>query len=429
MRKLALVALLLAIPSMVQAKTLEDLLVEKGVITAGEARGTASAGDAKVYWNDGTRLEFPDNGFTTKINTQIQTAYQFIDTDSSMRESGVGRADTSSFNVERARLILAGTALNQEFSYKLQTEFSENNQYVGGSNAEIKDAYVQWEPCEGMGYRMGQFKTGLSRQYNTSSQDLQIPVRSAASQKFSTGRQAGLRAFYSDLDENYSVYASIYNGESSREGGIAHGEDHSGADVHHSYDLGIRANILGRMNPFVEGDIDMTEDLAVNVGAVYSYSNPRTLSSDFGIDGGPMLDGKINRANADVNVKYNGFSFNSEFYWADYDYDFGEAVHPFGVYAQAGYFFMPQFEVAARYSFVDCDGSFGSECSLFDAPVAVDDVNEAALSLNYYFWKHNLKLQLAYIFADQDLYADDKAEYGTDDVKTNIWRLQFSAYL
>ena len=53
MRKLTvLAALLLLVPTVSQAKSLEDLLVEKGVITKSEARGSSHDSGAKVYWKD-----------------------------------------------------------------------------------------------------------------------------------------------------------------------------------------------------------------------------------------------------------------------------------------------------------------------------------------------------------------------------------------
>jgi hypothetical protein len=82
MRKATLVAaLLLLTPAVSQAKTLEELLVEKGVITKGEAAGASDSSASKLYWNQGTRVEFPDNGFTTSIATMLQTRYSFNDRD------------------------------------------------------------------------------------------------------------------------------------------------------------------------------------------------------------------------------------------------------------------------------------------------------------------------------------------------------------
>ena len=59
MRKLTIIAaLLLLIPSIAQAKSLEDLLVEKGVITKSEARGAHHEMGSKVYWQGGSRIDF-----------------------------------------------------------------------------------------------------------------------------------------------------------------------------------------------------------------------------------------------------------------------------------------------------------------------------------------------------------------------------------
>jgi hypothetical protein len=107
MRKgLVLAGLLALYPSMSQAKTLEDLLVEKGVITKHEASSAGDSG-AKVSWNDGTRFEFPATGFTAQLNTLWQGRYTFTDFD-----EDAGLKNTSSFNTERARIIVSGNALH-----------------------------------------------------------------------------------------------------------------------------------------------------------------------------------------------------------------------------------------------------------------------------------------------------------------------------
>ena len=141
MRKATIVAaLLLLTPAVSQAKTLEDLLVEKGVITKGEAAGASDSSASKVYWNEGTRVEFPDTGFTTSIATMIQSRYAFTDVDEDS-----GAKNTSSFDVNRARLIVSGTAMNNEFSYMLSTDFVDSTDTEGGA-VGVRDAYIDWRP-------------------------------------------------------------------------------------------------------------------------------------------------------------------------------------------------------------------------------------------------------------------------------------------
>ncbi len=410
MKKLVLIALVLGLPGISQAKTLEDLLVEKGVITAGEARGTVDSADAKVYWNNGTMLEFPDNGFTTRINTEIRSRYTYEDVNN-------GFTDSSNFSQNKARITMSGTALYKEFNYKLQADLNK------GDSSKVKEAYIEWQPCEGMGYRMGRMDTLVARQYAAGNYAKQIPDDSIATQAFATGTQGGIRAFYSDLDDTYNLSASLYNGDSDDEGdyGARSYDDKGGTDTKHAYEAAARVNVLGHMNAYNEGDIDFTDDLALNIGAAYSYSEGDNLFGDVG----DVITAKTHRVSADANLKVQGFAFHTEFFWADYDDKYvDEDINPVGFYAQAGYFVTPDFEIAGRYSFVDYDGWTAM------APYGItDDANEVAVSLNYYFWKHNLKAQLAYIFVNNDLPSNYKDSFEDDEINSNRWMFQVSAYL
>src|SRR5690606_15385075 len=102
MRKVTiLTALLLAAPGFAQAASLEDLLVDKGVITKSEMAGVVRGAHhdhgqpGRVYWNKGSELYFPEQEFTAKVYTQLQTKYEYTDYDSDDTDN----ADTSSFDV------------------------------------------------------------------------------------------------------------------------------------------------------------------------------------------------------------------------------------------------------------------------------------------------------------------------------------------
>ena len=81
MRKLIILsALVLLAPALSQAKNLEDLLVEKGVITKGEAKSAAAAQtDGHTYYNEGVRMDFADAGVTSRLNTFVQTSFTYYD--------------------------------------------------------------------------------------------------------------------------------------------------------------------------------------------------------------------------------------------------------------------------------------------------------------------------------------------------------------
>ncbi|WKZ56087.1 MAG: porin [Bdellovibrionota bacterium] len=391
MRKLsALVAVMLLAPGLAHAKTLEELLVEKGVITKGEAMGASSAGASKVYYDKGTRLEFPDTGVSAKINTQIQSRYTFTDND-----DDAGEGNTSSFEVQRARLIVSGNALHNEFSYYLQADFANDE------GSDLRDAYIQWHACDWATVRMGQFKTMLGRQFNTSSWKLQFPDRSTSTNYFDLGRQQGAAGHAELADGALLMSAGIFNGLSEGEGINA-----AGVDTKHTGIVTARTNLMGEIDSFSEGDVEYTDDMGISLGAAYAYSDTEQ-------------DITYDHIAVDLNAKAQGFSFHGELFYSTQDPDGGEKAEPLGFYAQAGYFLMPKkFEVAARYDLLDCDDgkATGGSC---DGNEQVDSVD---VSLNYYWWKHQLKAQLAYAILNEEPVG------GGDDIKTNRWMLQLGGY-
>jgi phosphate-selective porin len=409
MRKATLIAaLFLLTPTVSQAKTLEELLVEKGVITKGEAAGSTSAAASKVYWNNGTRVDFPDTGFTTTIATQLQTRYTFSDNDES-----VGEQNTSSFDVHRARLIVSGTALNKEFSYRLSTDFIGGRDTDNPDSPAVRDAYIQWQPClDDLGVRLGAFKTGISRQFNTDQSALQFVDRSTASEYFTLGRQNGAALMKTFADGMVEASAAIFNGSSTFEG-----PNQTGVDTLHTGVASVRINPMGKMNAYEEGDLDYTEDAALSLGAAYAYGEANDNSADpFNSSGNGS---ETNTINVDANLKYQGLSVAGEYFHQNVNLDQGSDVSPSGFYAQAGYFLTPKkLELAARYGYTDCDnGNASGVCAGYDS------ISEAAATINYFFWRNSLKAQLGYSHQ-----SSDQTDTSASDVKNNRYVFQLSSY-
>lgn len=405
MRKASILAsLLFVLPAVSQAKTLEDLLIEKGVITKGEAREAAGSAPAKVYYNNGTRFDFSDVGFSTKINTLIQTRYTFTDAD-----EDAGRKNTSSFDVEKARLYIKGNALHEEFSYGLVGDFVGDSDEDGKKTASLKDAYIAWHGCDWFTLKTGQFKTGLGRQFNADDYQLQFADRSAVSDYFDFGRQAGATVATDLMDGALKVSAGIFNGESTGEG-----TNLSGVDTKHTGIVTARYNLMGKIDSNSEGDIDWTEDAAADIGAAYAHASYNT-TTDALVD-----DTDTDVVNVDLNFKYIGWGFNGEYFVATTDADSAaDEVDTQGFYVQGGYFLKPKtLEVAARFGLIDCDdGLGGGSCA------GNDSINEVSASINYFWWKHNLKAQLGY-----SRLSEDPADQG-DDTEDNRWLVQLSSFL
>ncbi len=401
MRRVSIIAAMACfLPSITQAATLEDLLVEKGVISKGEAAAAQSNDPVKVYWKKGTKIEFPDNGFTFGISTFMQSRYTFTDND---EDSGKG--NTSSFVVKRARIIVSGTALNEEFSYKLEGDLV-GGKGSDGSVANLKDGYLEWNSCDWAALRLGQFKTNLGRQHLNSDTSLQFADRSLASDYFTLDRQNGAMATSKLMGDELVMTAGIFNGESDGESG----PNKSGVDTNHTGIVSLRWNPVGKMNALEEGDVDWTEEMALSFGASYGY-----LDSNNDVAGSLEGFGQDLIA-VDANLKYIGWSLHAELFnnsiKAD---DVDVESDPMGFYVQAGYFVDPKtIEVAARYSYLDCDdGAAPGDCS------GNEDMDEVSVGLNYFWWRHNLKAQLDYVRLSESAVAGG-------DTTTNRWLIQLT---
>ncbi len=403
MRKLSLVAgLLLLAPAVSQAKTLDDLLVEKGVITKAEAMGASGSAASKTWWSQGTRFDFPSEGFTSQVNTTIQPRYTFSDNDEK-----AGAKNASSFDMHLVALAVSGSAMHEEFNYKIDAAF---NSSMGGSGSStmLRDAWLQWNACDWASIRMGQFKTQLDRQFNTNDNTQQFADNSLASQMFNLGRQNGVAGWGHFMNGQLDVSAGLYNGLSDGEG-----QNLGGVDTKHTVVLAARYAAMGKMDASEEGDINWTDDSALSLGAAWAYSEGMRagLGGDFSQD----------NVTVDANWKWQGWSAHAEYYYVniDPDVDGADKVQPMGFYAQVGYFLDPKkIEVAGRYSLVDCDdGAYASGmCS------GNEKVNEVSVGLNYYWWKHNLKGQLNYVHVNERVLGDG------DDINSNRWLFQLSSY-
>ena len=393
MRKAILIsAALILIPALGQAKTLDDLLAERGVVAKSESGSKAMMAGSKVYYKDGTTFEFPDNGFTTRINTVVQPRYEFSDNDT-------GVDNTSSFSVERARLLVTGTALNQEFSYGIQAAFDNGNgagvEATGAGSGTLLDAFIKWHACDWVYVKLGQYKTHISRQYVTNGTQLQFADRSNVSDYFTIGRANG--ASVGGQFDGFEWDAMITNGSSLGEGINAEGND-----TDHGVIFGARYN-HGDIDAYEEGDVHGTEDLAASIGVHYGIeSNDLDLGDDLDID---VL-------NVDLTIKHQGMSVAAEYFHREFD-GAGIDLDEDGFYVQAGYFITPgELEIAARYGLVEYDDA---------DPSGVDEESEVAVSVNYYWWAHHLKAQIGWFRDTVDLVDGSETD-------SNRWLVQLSAW-
>ncbi len=360
------------------------LLVASFMTSAASAEDTA----AKVYYKDGTRLEF-GNEFDLKLNFLLISRYTYTDAD--------GGNDTSSFAVKNARYIVSGNMLNKEFSYMIYPDFASDS---GGS--ELKDAWLQWNNEELVNLKMGQFKPAFLRQERLSEQALFFATRSEVNDWFTLARMQGVQAARAFPVGNF--YIGIYNGESTGEG-----INQPGRDNKHNGVAGLDFALGEFGSRGEEGDFRKTQDLAGTIGMAIDYGQGSEL---LGVDDEEIdVDFDKVALNGDAAIRVAGLEVSGEVAWQKVELDDvqgDDSADDLGFLLQAMYV-TGKLGFGGRYGWLDPD----------DELYGVDTQSEYALVFNYFLKGHNLKVQNVLTWVDTE--PADGGESTTDlEYKLNL---------
>ncbi len=363
----------LAVAGNADAKSLEDILKEKGVITEADYKEVAKSSPIKYKVGSGFTFTSDDDKFSLSLGSRIQARYTFTDND-------MGQ-DVSQWRVRRAKLWLKGHAYTKDLTYKLQVNFADS-----GSSKMLEDAYLNYNFLKEAQILVGQDKVPFARQELTSSGSQQFVDRSNATDTFKPGRDIGAMV-HGKIAKGLLKYAAGWYG-----GG---GQSNPNNNNRNAVAARVEVNPLGEMK-YSESDVEYSEKPLVSIGANWyrnEFIKGETNNTVFynkgwlnkGADFAANEIITVNTAGADLAFKWRGLSVQSEYFWAQGD---GASLvrnsqRAQGFYAQAGYFIIPKkLEAAARYSYVDPNRN-----------VANDLHTETQGAISYYFDKHNLKLQ------------------------------------
>lgn len=390
------------------AKTLEDVLKEKGVITEQDYKEISKSKPQDYKLGKGFTLTSADEKFQLSLGGRIQTRYTFTD-----GEVNSLTPDSSRWEVRRMKVWLNGYAYTTDLSYLLQLDFVQ-----GGSTRIIDHAYFNYRFLDEVQLLAGQTKVPFGRQWLNSSGSQQFVDRSLTSDTFRPGYDTGVK-LGGDLFGGLSTYEiGAYGGAGQSATRAANGDNTTTAIA-----ARVTANPFGKM-PYSEVDFDNSAKPLLSIGANY-YGNTlkKTGATSFEANNVTLAgtSGWLGRSagqfNATEKVGIDSYGVDAAFKWqglfalGEYLYgraegdDSGSKLRAHGWFAQAGYCIIPKtLEVAARYSFVDPDREASNDQRV--------DVTGA---VSYYFNKHNLKLQ------GDITNAHDQSKGKTDD---QIYRLQ-----
>jgi len=386
------------------AKSLEQILKEKGVITAEEYKEAMKQKPAAYVPGKGFTAATADGNYKLRIGGYAQLIYRYTDFESDTKD------DTSDFDIRRFKLQLKGNVVSKNLGFKFQGDMK--------SGFTTEDAFLNYKFGAPLTVQVGQFKPPQARQELTSASRQLFPERSLANDTFNLGRDQGVQAAGSCADKRVEYRLGLFNGN---------GPNTSNPDNRHMVTGRLDLNPLGAYKMDEAGWAD--DKPLVNVGGSFAWNKigANDVDDNFGTDNDVMekalglddiSDADFTTAygsdltwllwTANVNATWMGATFAAEFFDLNADPDQGDDWDADGFYVQAGYQVIPRtLELAARYSEIESD----------DAPALAPsfDKSETQFGVNYYLKKHAAKLQADYTMVEDDL---------NDDSDDNIVRLQ-----
>lgn len=304
--------------------------------------------------------------------------------------------NVTEFQARRIRVVFQGHA--REVEYYLQLAFS-NLDTEQDLRLPLRDAYLTWARWRDLNIRGGQMKAPLGRQRVISSSALQMVDRSIVMTELNLDRDVGVQLFSSDLfglGHRLGYHVGLFHGD---------GRNRVATQPGVLVVARIVVRPFGEFEEMQEADFarSLTPKLSLGLSAARNDNTPRPRSTFANPYAFARFD--YNHGAADVHFKYRGFSLLAEALYRHATRPVAQgtvngapateiARNAWGYFAQAGYLFDDHLEATARYGELRPVGTTTSDLR--------ERNREVGVGLNWYFQKHDLKLQSDYFFLSPD---------------------------
>ena len=329
-----------------------------------------------------------------------------------------GEPTQAGAEVRRLRAVLSGNALGRSNKYFIQLGFAPRDMGHDGEKARytpLLDAYVDFTYLRDLTLRIGQYRPQYNRERLILDINPLLIDRSLANGEFNFDRDVGLDLRSDDLLGKglMRYYAGVF---------VGRGRDPRGVSTPgFLYTARVEFTPLGTFDDYDSADLTRERRLRLAFGGAYAYHD--RAHNDRGVLGAPPADGgttNYHNATADILLKYGGWYFEAGFLWRQGRRNPGDAVDAMGqpipvALARNGYGWFAQtalllprtrLEPAFRYS----------EVRPLGADTSLDHRSELGGGLNYYFYGHNLKLQVDYF----RLWQQNLLSRGDDQVRLQL---------
>ena len=368
------------------AKTLEDVLKEKGVITEEDYKEVTKVKPVDYKLGKGFTFTTADEKFQLSLGGRFQLRYTYADTDKGQ--------DFSKWEPKQVKFYLNGYAYTRDLTYGLQANFAKGN-----TPQILDDAWLNFRLIDEAQLKAGQFKVPFARQELISDANQQFVDRSIVVDAFKPGRDIGAQLAGKIAKGIFYYNLGVY-------GGL--GQSVVRATNDNLFAARVVVNPLGDV-AYLESDLDNSKKPLVSIGANYfrntlkrqtsgtttsfegaasNYAGSNGwLGSTAGRNFITAADNQkvdVDSYGADAVFKWLGISLQGEYLLGQAENQTTDKIlRAHGFYAQTGYTIIPgKLEAAFRYSYLDPNRDVTNDLKV-----------ETIGVLSYYFDKHNLKVQ------------------------------------
>lgn len=304
-------------------------------------------------------------------------------------------ATTHALDLRRLRLLLFGNAFGRHNTFYVQMAFTPRELDLRDGvvhDSPVLDTYLRFTQLRDATVTIGQYRVPFSRERNVSDVNPLLVDRSLVNSEFSLDRDIGLGLHSDDLAglKRLRYFAGVYLGE--------------GRDTGRFTDAGLlyvaRADLLpfGLFDDYESSDLARSRKFRVSLGAAYAFHD--RAKRDRGTVGDPYADGgtmSAHNVTADLAARWAGWSLDAAYHWRHAWRTPGAAVDADGtpvapIAARSGQGWMIQTALLIPCTRLEPAFRWSGARGLGDT--SMPDRNELGGGLNYYFYGHNLKLQL-----------------------------------
>lgn len=350
----------------VEAKSLEDVLKEKGVITEADYKEVTKSKPMDYKLGKGFTFTSADEKFQLTLGGRMQFRYTFMDNDSGN--------DTSQFDAKRVRMVLQGYAYSKDLTYKLEIDPRQLAQSKDDSTrGGLVDAFMNYKVMDELQFLVGQTKVKYAYSNIQSDGALMFVDRVPWIGSFAPGYELGAFAYGKFAGGLVDYALSGTNGD---------GQTNAANTNHNAFAARVGFSPLGAMSND-EPDLAISRKPLFTVGANYYYNNLNAgeNTSAYGTAWNGYKD--LQNFGFDAHFKWMGIALQGEALYAQGDNKTTDAgKRALGWYTQLGYNITPKIGVALRYSQYDKDRAKSGDLQ-----------SEQIGAVSYYFDKHNLKVQ------------------------------------